>query len=1054
MKLILKPRSFATLLPLLLPLLLSAQQVINSLPIRAFGSATVTPIVNVSPNFPEGREFWQPSGIAIDPASGYVYVSDTRNNRVLGFTDYLSFANGAQAALVVGQADFISTLGASANQRSDALNLPSGVAVDGSGNLYVVDIGNRRIVRFPRPFENWGGVGTRLAADFVIGQADLTSSALPPVASLTASTLRLPTTAVVSNTNNLVGIGIAFDNQGNLWVPDYDNHRVLRYPAASLGSGASNGPAADLVLGQVDFTTRTVPSASSSITVFQDKTTTRFPRGVAFIPDSNLLAVTDGRSRVLVYQNPSANNQPATRILGIPTTAQIQGGVQVAANVLSAPVGVFAATSNRLGVVDSGNHRVVVYPPIESWTPETPTQFSPSATALAGQENLGDREPNRGQGTPNDNGYFAPFAAVAAQGKVLVVDTLNHRVLRQSLGDLGGSPADGVLGQSNFGANAPNRTDGKEVNQPFGMAFDYSTDPPRVYVADTGNHRVLGFRSVVRMRNGEVADVVIGQPNLTTAVINYPSGDTESPTATGLFNPVSVAVDGDGNVWVADGNNGRLLRFPKPDFDNPPTLPSAEIVLGQSSFTSKSLTATQNTMRFPSGVVVSPVTGSVIASDQVHNRVLVFQQPLASGMSATKAIGQGSFVTSDSGAGSNRFNSPRGLGVDSANRLYVADFSNNRVQIFDNVDSLVPLDATAGISLTQGFAGQTLSQPEGIAVDRQNGEVWVTEAGRNRVLRYPEWSALFFNPNANFFVSTIGGAGNRAISVAIDPLGFPLVGEISSRIVFYVPRLATANGATFFTAAPNAPSAGQPSVGHLAPNTIASAFSFIGNFDTTREIPTAGAVAIPLPTELSDLEITLDGRPLPLFFVSQGQINFFLPNDVPQSGVVVIDVRRKSTGDLLAGDFVGMDAVAPGFFTTNQQGIGQVAAINNMGQTATGPNGPSNPLVRGQVISLFGTGFGFVPGAPNDGSAVAGALSTPDAPLIGTEAGFLQGEVQYSGFAPGFVGLWQINVRIPDNVAPSNAAPIVIFYRGKGSTDGVRDGQVIKIQTTFALRQP
>ena len=50
---------------------------------------------------------------------------------------------------------------------------------------------------------------------------------------------------------------MAFDPQGNLWVADSGNNRVLRYPASSIGSGASNGPAADIVLGQTDFVTTT-----------------------------------------------------------------------------------------------------------------------------------------------------------------------------------------------------------------------------------------------------------------------------------------------------------------------------------------------------------------------------------------------------------------------------------------------------------------------------------------------------------------------------------------------------------------------------------------------------------------------------------------------------------------------------------------------------------------------------------------------------------------------------------------------------------------------------
>lgn len=168
----------------------------------------------------------------------------------------------------------------------------------------------------------------------------------------------------------------------------------------------------------------------------------------------------------------------------------------------------------------------------------------------------------------------------------------------------------------------------------------------------------------------------------------------------------------------------------------------------------------------------------------------------------------------------------------------------------------------------------------------------------------------------------------------------------------------------------------------------------------------------------------------------------------------MIDVRRKSNGDLLAGDFVGMAAVAPGLFTTNQEGFGQVAALNYRGQNEDGPNSGGNAVRRGQVIALYGTGMGHVPGAPDDGSAASGPMSTPDTPRIGSTINWLNGAVEYSGFAPGFVGLWQINVRIPDNMTTGAAIPVVVEFKGSGNTVGIRNGQRVTLQTTISVRQP
>src|SRR5271169_5021980 len=91
-----------------------------------------------------------PSGVAID-SSGHLYVTDTLNHRVLGWENVASFQNGTSAALVLGQQNFQQTVPNGIG--SKGLNSPGGLAVDPTtGNLYVADVGNNRVVRFPHPF--------------------------------------------------------------------------------------------------------------------------------------------------------------------------------------------------------------------------------------------------------------------------------------------------------------------------------------------------------------------------------------------------------------------------------------------------------------------------------------------------------------------------------------------------------------------------------------------------------------------------------------------------------------------------------------------------------------------------------------------------------------------------------------------------------------------------------------------------------------------------------------------------------------------------------------
>jgi uncharacterized protein (TIGR03437 family) len=119
-----------------------------------------------------------------------------------------------------------------------------------------------------------------------------------------------------------------------------------------------------------------------------------------------------------------------------------------------------------------------------------------------------------------------------------------------------------------------------------------------------------------------------------------------------------------------------------------------------------------------------------------------------------------------------------------------------------------------------------------------------------------------------------------------------------------------------------------------------------------------------------------------------------------------------------------MNASIPGLFTQSATGSGTVAALNQDNTV----NGPTNPAVQGSVLQIFGTGQGYIPGAPPDGTATPGPLSTPNAPfvIIGTER--VDGSaILYSGLAPGLVGVWQVNVQIPLDVITLPTSPTQVI---------------------------
>ena len=118
-----------------------------------------------------------------------------------------------------------------------------------------------------------------------------------------------------------------------------------------------------------------------------------------------------------------------------------------------------------------------------------------------------------------------------------------------------------------------------------------------------------------------------------------------------------------------------------------------------------------------------------------------------------------------------------------------------------------------------------------------------------------------------------------------------------------------------------------------------------------------------------------------------------------------------------------MTPVSPGLFTLNSSGSGQLSALNEDYTT----NGPGNPLTRGHIIQLYGTGQGMVANAPPDGildPGLAPSVQTPVVQIGGITVA--PSSVTYSGLAPGLVGVWQIDVIVPTTVTAGNSVPVVV----------------------------
>ena len=263
-----------------------------------------------------------PTGVALD-SSGNLYVADQSNNRVLFY-----LAGNTTPARVYGQfGSYTSNIQNIGGLSANGLDAPRGVALDSSGNLYVADLVNNRVLFY---------LAGSTTATRVYGQLGSFTTNTPNNGGTGANSLDLP-------------YGVALDSSGNLYVSDYANNRVLFYLAGST--------TATRVYGQLgSFTTNLENNGGLNANSLDE------PVGVGVDSSSNLYVSDYANNRVLFY--PSGGTT-ATRVygqLGSFTTSTANNG-GISANSLNEPEGVALDSSGNLYVSDYANSRVLAYPP-------------------------------------------------------------------------------------------------------------------------------------------------------------------------------------------------------------------------------------------------------------------------------------------------------------------------------------------------------------------------------------------------------------------------------------------------------------------------------------------------------------------------------------------------------------------------------------------------------------------------------------------------------------------------------------------------------------------
>jgi len=383
------------------------------------------------------------------------------------------------------------------------------------------------------------GFETNQSAGIVVGQPDMTSNQINQGTGTAANTL---------------AYAYAITTDGfRFFIADCNNHRILIFNTIPSSHNAS----ADVVIGQPNMTGNQVNQGTGPAA-----NTLYYPRGV-FTDGARLFISDVYNNRVLIFNTiPSSNNASADVVIGQPnmTSNQANQGMGTAANTLEYPYAV-GREGARLFIADTGNHRVLIFNTV-------PLADNASATLVVGQPDFISNAPNQGTPAGTAANFLCQPCGVYSDGtRFIIADTYNHRILIFNTFPLSNDAgADVVVGQPDMFSNQANQGLSPSANT-LRQSYLVAGDGSRLFISDCYNHRVLLFNTIPTVNNAG-ADVVIGQPDMTSTDINQGNG----PTDNSLYYPHGIFFHGS-RLFIGDCTNHRVLLhdeiFPTPSVTSP-----------------------------------------------------------------------------------------------------------------------------------------------------------------------------------------------------------------------------------------------------------------------------------------------------------------------------------------------------------------------------------------------------------------------------------------------------------------------------------------------------
>jgi hypothetical protein len=659
---------------------------------------------------------------------------------------------------------------------STRLYSPGGVSVDAGGNVYIADYNNHRIRFVPK----MGGTyfGQVMTANYIYtiagtGSATYGGDGGPA----TLAQISYP-------------IKVTVDAGGNLYISDYNNHRIRVIPKeggtyfgqsmtansiytiAGTGSATYGGDGGPATLSQINFPSSVAVDAGGSLYI-SDYNNHR----IRFIPKN---------SGTHFGQSMTANN--IYTIAGNGTGGYLADDVAATSTRLFTPAGVSLDAGGNVYIADYNNYRIRFIPKAGG-TYFGQTMMENYIYTIVGNGTVGAAG-NGGVAT-SANIYSPSGMHVDYLGNIYVAynNASGHiRFVPKTTGSNFGQSmvANSIYGIAGYNVVSALGDDGlantKSLYLPFGLTVDTNKN---IYIADSWNHRLCFVPKTSgtyfgRSMTANFIYRIAGDGTFGTTAYNVMATNTPLSYVWG------VDVDNDGNIYIAHGFGYRVCFIPKTDgtyFGQTMTANYIYSIAGTGSdgYGADNVAATSTPISYIYGVSVD-INGNVYVPDTDNDRIRFiprvggtnFGQTMTANRIYTIAgNGTSGYLADNVAATSTRVNSPRGLNVDGNGNVYIADRGNHRIRFVPktggtyfgqtmtaNYIYTIAGNGTGGYVADNVAATNTqINNPPSVDVDT-NGNVYISDSNNYRTRFVPKVGGTYFGQTMTVnYIYTIGGTG-------------------------------------------------------------------------------------------------------------------------------------------------------------------------------------------------------------------------------------------------------------------------------------------------------